>query len=298
MSTLLPVAGSAWLPIILALGSACTFGLTAITSRRGTMHITPQAGVIISLGASSCTFLALSPIWFEAEHWSSIGVWVFLINGCFHPLLSMYFWMESIQRAGATVASTFTATAPLFAAFTAIVFLDESITTLIFLGTLATIAGIVTLSWGPMGVSGAIKIALLFATGAAVVRGLNHTVGRFGLGIMPNPLMAGFLSSVVAFAGSLILYRARNGRFPARPSRAGVPYMILTGMLSCAGISFMYSALEVGSVVVVSPLIATYPVFTLIIAVAIGMERLSRRLLAGVALVVAGVVAISVARAL
>jgi len=49
---------------------------------------------------------------------------------------------------------------------------------------------------------------------------------------------------------------------------------------------------------VVSPLIATYPVFTLIIAVAIGMERLSRRLFAGVALVVAGVVAISVARAL
>jgi drug/metabolite transporter (DMT)-like permease len=39
-------------------------------------------------------------------------------------------------------------------------------------------------------------------------------------------------------------------------------------------------------------------VFTLIIAVAIGMEQITRRLLAGVALVVAGVIAISIARAL
>jgi drug/metabolite transporter, DME family len=292
-----PVTGDfTWLPIVLALGSACMFGMSAVTSRRGTMHIPPQAGVIISLGASSCTFLALSPLWFRAEDWSSVGVWVFVINGCFHPLLSMYFWLEAIQRAGATVASTFTATAPLFATATAIVFLDESITSLILVGTLGTIAGVITLSWGPIGFTRALKVALIFATAAAMVRGLNHTVGRFGLGIMPNPLMAGFLSSTVAFLGSLVLYRVRNRRFPERPSRAGVPYMILTGMMACGGMAFLYSALQVGTVVVVSPLIATYPVFTLIIAVAIGMEQFNRRILAGVALVVAGVIVISLAR--
>jgi len=73
-----------------------------------------------------------------------------------------------------------------------------------FLGTLATIAGIVTLSWEPMGVSGAIKIALLFATGAAVVRGLNHTVGRFGLGIMPNPLSRRLLAGVALVVAGVV----------------------------------------------------------------------------------------------
>jgi transporter family protein len=297
MSQFLP-AGSALLPVLLALTAACLFGIAAITSRKGTAHINPQAGVIISLGASMCTFALTSPLWMRAEDWFTVGFWVFVINGFFHPLLSMYCWMESIQRAGATVASTLTATAPLFAAFTAIVFLGESITPLIALGTLATIAGIVVLSWGPLGITHLMRAALLFATAAALVRGLNHTVGRFGLSLMPNPMMAGFISSIVAFSGSIILFRARNGVFPRAVSRAGIPFMVLTGVLTCGGITSMYSALEVGAVVVVSPLIATYPLFTLVIALALGMEHMSRRLVAGVALVVSGVIAISIERAM
>lgn len=286
------------LPIALALGAACVFGLAAITSRKGTVHMTPQVGVIVSLGASLATFAVLSPLWFEPQHWFTLGVWIFLLNGLFHPLLSQYFWMEAIQRAGATVASTLTATAPLFAAATAIAFLDETITLLIAAGTLATVAGVIVLSWGPMGITDLMRVALLFATGAALVRGLNHTVGRFGLSIMPNPMMAGFIACSVAFIASIALYRARNGTLPPRPSRAGMPFMALTGIFSCAGVSLMYSALEVGEVVVVSPLIATYPLFTLVIALLLGMERLSTRLVAGVLLVVGGVIAISVERAL
>lgn len=297
MSRYLPF-DAALLPVILALTAACLFGMAAITSRKGTTHINPQAGVIVSLGASMCTFAVTSPLWMRAEDWFTLGFWVFVINGFFHPLLSMYCWMESIQRAGATVASTLTATAPLFAAFTAIVFLGESITPLIALGTLATIAGIIVLSWGPMGITTLMRAALLFATGAALVRGLNHTVGRFGLTLMPNPMMAGFISSIVAFAGSIVMYRARNGAFPSKLARAGLPFIILTGVMTCGGITFMYSALEVGAVVVVSPLIATYPLFTLVIALVLGMEHLSPRLVSGVALVVGGVIAISIERAM
>jgi transporter family protein len=288
----------ALLPVVLALSAACVFGMAAITSRKGTAHMSPQVGVIISLFASMCTFAALSPLWMRVGDWFTLGFWIFVINGLFHPLLSQLFWMEAIQRAGATVASTLTATAPLFAAAAAITFLGETITVLIGLGTLATVAGIVTLSWGPMGITTLMRVALLFATAAAMVRGLNHAVGRFGLSLMPNPMMAGFIACVVAFIASIALYRARNGRLPLPVPRAGLPFMALTGILSCAGVSFMYSALEVGAVVVVSPLIATYPLFTLVLALALGMEHLSRRLIAGVALVVSGVVAISLERAL
>lgn len=283
--------------MLLALGAACVFGMAAITSRLGTAHIAPQVGVIVSLFASMCTFAVLSPWWMRAEDWFGLGFWLFVVNGLFHPLLSQLFWMEAIQRAGATVASTLTATAPLFAAATAIAFLGESITVLVAAGTLATVAGIVTLSWGPLGITQLMRVALLFATAAALVRGLNHTVGRFGLSLMPNPMMAGFIACVVAFVASIGLYRARNGRLPTGFARAGLPYMVLTGVLSCAGVSFMYSALEVGTVVVVSPLIATYPLFTLVAALALGMERLGPRLVAGVALVVGGVIAISAERA-
>jgi drug/metabolite transporter (DMT)-like permease len=291
------IVGAAGLPVLLALTAAFLYGVSAISSRRGIAHLEPQVAAIVSIGATACTYFATAPLWMRSEDWFTLGFWVFAANGLIHPMLSVYCWLEAIQRAGPTVASTLTATAPLFAALTAITFLDESITVTIALGTLAVVAGIIVLSWGPVGFTSLMKVALVFATVAAMVRGLNHTVGRFGLGLMPNPMMAGFVSCTVAFFGSLTMYRVRNGRFPRRVPRAGLPYMALTGVIVCGGVTAMYSALGVGSVVVVSPLIATYPVFTLVMALALGMEKPSRRLLTGVALVIGGVVAISLARA-
>ena len=139
------------LPVVLGLAAAALFGASGITSKRGMAHVDPQLGIIISLGSMVTCFALSAPLWMRQEDWFNPGLWVFVVNGLFHPLLSMYFWMEAIQRAGATVASTLTATAPLFAAATAIAFLGESITPLIALGTLTTVAGIVTLSWSPFG---------------------------------------------------------------------------------------------------------------------------------------------------
>jgi len=50
-------------------------------------------------------------------------------------------------------------------------------------------------------------------------------------------------------------------------------------------------------VAAVSPLIASYPLFTFLIAASLGQDVLTRRLLAGVIAVVAGVIIISVASA-
>ena len=93
-----------------------------------------------------------------------------------------------------------------------------------------------------------------------------------------------------------MVYRLRHGHLPARVPLANLPYMALTGAIVCGGITCMYAALAVGDVVVVSPLIATYPLFTMLIALLLGMDVMSRRLVAGVVLVVAGIVAISLAR--
>ena len=286
----------AWLPILVALSAAFFFGMAGLTSKKGMTHIEPQVAVVISLGASFVGFTLTAPLWMRSDDWFSAGFWVFVINGLMHPLLSTYFWMEAIQRAGATVASTLTATAPLFGAATAVLFLGERMELLLALGIVTTICGVITLSYGPMGVTQVMKIALLFATGAAVVRGLNHTVGRFGMELMPNPMMAAFISSGVAFAGALSLFRLRHGSLPRRVAPAGVPFMCLTGVLTAAGISSMYYALSMGEVVVVSPLIATYPLFTLVGALMLSMERFSIRVGIGVTLVVAGVIAISSGR--
>jgi transporter family protein len=138
-----------------------------------------------------------------------------------------------------------------------------------------------------------LRIALLFATGAAIVRGINHTLGKWGLETMPNVFMAGFVSFSVSFCGALLVYRLRTGTLVVRLPREGLGYFILTGAIIAVAILCMYGGLVTGQVVVVSPIIAAYPLFTLLTALMFKQESLSVKIALGVILVVGGVALIS-----
>ena len=71
-------------------------------------------------------------------------------------------------------------------------------------------------------------------------------------------------------------------------------WFIAVGLCNGAGMLAMYAALARGQVSVVSPLVATYPLFTLALsALFLREERLGARVLAGVALTVAGVLVLA-----
>ena len=281
------------LPTLLALASAISFGFSGVSAKRGLAHVEPLTGTVVAVGTCFAAYLLTSPFWMRADDWFTAGFWVFAIIGIIQPALSMYFANEAYQRAGATIASTFAATAPLFAAAFAIAFLGERLTLAIAGGTVLTVLGITTLSWMPRGGGRLVATALVFATCTALIRGLNHAVGKVGIDLLPNPFMAGFCSFAVSFVLLAAVYRWRRGRWPSRLPLAGAGYFCITGMCIAFGIGLLFGALSVGTVVVVSPIVATYPVFTLFVAAAVGDERITAKVIAGVALVVAGVVLIS-----
>lgn len=281
------------IPVLLALGAACLFGVSTVTAKRGLMIVDPQAGSLVAIGTVVVLYLVTSPFWMRAQDWFTLGFWIFVVNGFMHPFLSMYLALEATARTGPTVAATLSATAPLFAALTAVVFLGESINAWISLGTIFTVMGVMTLSWTPKGAGALLRIALLFATGAAIVRGLNHTLGKWGLESMPNVFMAGFVSFSISFCGALLIYRLRTGTLIVRLPRAGLGYFVLTGAIISVAILCMYGGLVTGQVVVVSPIIAAYPLFTLLTALLFKQESLSAKLALGVFLVVGGVALIS-----
>jgi len=280
-------------PVLLALTAAILFGVSTVTAKRGLMIVDAQSGSLVVIGTVLAIYLAISPFWMQARDWFTPGFWIFVINGFMHPFLSMYLALEATARIGPTVAATFSATAPLFAAATAVAFLGESINTWITLGTVFTVMGVMTLSWSPRGISTLLRAALLFATGAAIVRGLNHTLGKWGLESMPNVFMAGFVSFTVSFCCALLVYRLRTGTVIVRLPRAGLGYFLLTGSIISVAILCMYGGLVSGRVVVVSPIIAAYPLFTLLTALMFRQEKLSAKLTLGVFLVVGGVALIS-----
>ena len=277
-----------------ALLAAIFFGLSAIPAKRGLSHTDTQTGALISMLTVVAVFLISSPWWMRSQDWFTAGFWIFVATGLFHPALSFYFTLESMDRAGATVASTLAATSPIFAALTAMILLGESMTAPIAIGTLVTMCGVMSLTWIPgTGITRIMRIALMFATAAAVIRGLTNTTGKFGLDLMPNAMMAGFLSYAVASLGVLVIYRLRRGRLPLDISTAGLRTFSLSGFFIAIAIACMYSALLRNSVTLVSPVIGTYPVFTLLAALALKEEKITLQIAGGVAVVVAGVVLIN-----
>lgn len=280
-------------PILLALGAALLFGVSTVTAKRGLMMVDAQTGSLIVIGTVLTLYLVSSPVWMKAADWFTLGFWIFVLNGLMHPFLSMYLALEATARTGATVAATLSATAPLFAAMTAVAFLGESMNALISIGTVATVVGVMILSWGPRGTGSILRIALLFATGAAIVRGLNHTIGKWGLETMPNPFMAAFVSFAVSFICAYTVYRVRTGTMVIRIPRAAFGYFVLSGVVIAFAILCMYGGLTLGRVVVVSPIIAAYPLFTLFTALLFRQESLTAKIAAGVLLVVGGVALIS-----
>ncbi len=277
-----------------ALLAAIFFGLSAIPAKRGLSHTDTQTGALISMLTVVAVFLIASPWWMRSQDWFTAGFWIFVATGLFHPALSFYFTLESMDRAGATVASTLAATSPIFAALTAMILLGESMTAPIAIGTLVTMCGVMSLTWIPgTGMTRIMRIALVFATAAAVIRGLTNTTGKFGLDLMPNAMMAGFLSYAVASLGVLVIYRLRRGRLPLDISAAGLRTFSLSGFFIAIAIACMYSALLRNSVTLVSPVIGTYPVFTLLAALALKEEKITLQIAGGVAVVVAGVVLIN-----
>ena len=283
------------LPILLSLASAVAFGGSGVAAKRGLAHVDPLAGTVVAVGTCFLAYLVLAPFWMRAEDWFTAGFWVFAFMGIIQPSLSMYLANEAYSRAGATVTATFAATAPLFAAVLAIAFLGERLTLAIAAGTLLTVLGIVTLSRTPRDSrrQRLVAAALLFATATAAIRGLSHFIGKIGMELLPNAFMAAFCSFAVSLAILAAAYRWRRGRWPGRLPAAGVRCFGVTGLCIATGIGLLFAALLVGQVVIVSPIVGTYPVFTLLASAALGDERIAGKVLAGVGLVVVGVAFVS-----
>lgn len=288
------------LPGLIALAAAAAFGTSGVASKRGLAHVEALTGTLVTVGTCSTLYLLTAPLWMRAGDWFTAGFWIFALTGIMQPALSMYFANEAYSRAGATVVSTFAGTTPLFAAALAVSFLDERLTLAIAAGTVLTVAGITTLAWmpGPGGAGaavgrGGVAAALAFATLTAAIRGISHVIGKVGIDLLPNPFMAGFCSFAVSFFILAAVYRWRRRRWPGTLPRPGLIWFCITGCCVALGIGLLYTALMMGTVTVVAPIVATFPVFTLLAAAAFGDERITGKALSGVALVVAGVAVIS-----
>jgi drug/metabolite transporter (DMT)-like permease len=288
---------SPWMPVLLGLLAGMCFGVSVVVARFGLFRADARTGSLVSIATTACAYWVLFPFFLHESVWTAPVLWrfvpLFALIGVFSPGLSLLLAFEGNRVLGPTLSATVASTAPLFAAIFAVALLGEQPSLPVVLGTLAIVAGVIVLSWRGRSVRDWRLGAVLALLGAAVIRGGVHIGSKVGFGLAEAPFTGALVTFSASFAVMAAAYQLSGRRLPVSELKRVAPWFVLTGLLNGVGLLATYSALSLGRVVVVSPMVSTYPLFTLGLASLLHFERASRRVLLGVVMVVAGVAAIA-----
>ena len=272
--------------LVLASASAIFFGTALVTAKLGLRTMDARAGAAISIPTATVLLALAAPFALDASAFSVAAALVFALVGVFFPALVTLITFAANDRLGPSVTGTLSSTAPLFALAAAFVFLGERIPSRALVAAIGVVAGAALLSWR----GGAIvRRALWLPLAGAALRGVAQVLAKAGLALWPNPFAASLIGYAVSTAAVTAADRLRRGA-PAHRPRAALGWFMATGVLNGGAVLLMYAALAAAPVSLVAPVIAGYPLVTVLLSAALlREERLGGRIVAGAILVAAAI---------
>ena len=272
-----------------ALAAAAGLGAAMITTRQGLRYASPAAGAAIGVPSSTLVFWCLAPFLLDRSGFNLAAAGIYALVGLFFPAAVTLLTYSGNQRMGPTITSSVSCTTPLFALSGAILFLGEKLTLGNMLGTAGIVLGMLALTWSGDARARSWPLwAIALPVAAAVLRALAQVLTKAGLALWGSPYAATLIGYTVSAAIILAATRLRAARAPA--DRRAAPWFVATGILNGASVLLMYTALAEGKVALVSPIVATYPLFTLALSMLfLRHERMPPRVALGAVLTVAGV---------
>jgi drug/metabolite transporter (DMT)-like permease len=276
--------------VALALVSAAFLGTAVVLANVGLRYLHPARGALVSIPSTTLAYWLLAPFLLHGDGWNSAALGIFAAVGVVFPAVVTLLNFASNRIAGPTVSGTVSSTTPLFAVLAAVLFLGEPLTPVAAAGTAAIVLGVIAFTGGRENSRAWAAWAVLLPLAGAAIRGAAQAAVKAGLVLWADPFVAVLVGYTVSCATILATSRTLVPRDAAPLRRRGVLWFMSVGACNGAGIIAMYAALARNPVSVVSPLVATYPLFTLALsAMFLREEKLGARVLAGVALTVAGV---------
>jgi drug/metabolite transporter (DMT)-like permease len=272
-----------------ALLAAALFGTALVTTHTGLRHMDALSGARVSIPVATLLFWLAAPV-SDLSGWQAEAAIIFAVVGVFFPAAVTLLTFLANQRLGPAVAGAIGGTAPLFAVLGAAVFLGEALGIREVIATGIIVLGCALLS-SPDGTAAGARPqgALWLPWTSALLRGAAQVLSKGALALWPNPFAAVLIgysvSAAVVWGAPLIVPQRRA--FAA--NRQGVAWFAATGVLNGGAVLSMYYALSTGPVYIVSPIVATYPLFTLAWSALVLRLPLRAPLLSGVALTVTGV---------
>ena len=231
----------------------------------------------------------------------SVSWWVlflFALTGTLQPIIRLFTY-AGIFYVGASRGTTLRSAHPLFCTGLAILFLGEQVSFPVVVGTLLIVAGITLISWQPEIQRASFRWWHLgYPLGAAFLAGISHPLRRYALGLANEPLYLAAIIGIVAlpWLASYVVFPTK-GEQPIW-NRQSMGWFLMAGVFETLGILLVIVALSVGQVVIVSPIVATSPLWILAGTWLFlrGIESVTLRTILGAVCVVSGTIAISVVR--
>jgi drug/metabolite transporter (DMT)-like permease len=279
-------------PTVLALFAAFMFGLALVLTQFGLRYASPLHGASVSIPTAAAFLWILAPLLLDWRNWSPAPAVTFAAVGLFFPATVTLLTFEANRQMGPSVSGALANLSPLFAVVSAMIFLHDAPSALQALGIGAIIVGVLMLSmdrrW--LGVSWSYW-AVALPIGAAAIRGFTHPITKLGLAAWPNPFAATLIGYTVSGVVVASVVTARPASWPSECERGGLLWFAFVGICNSVGVLALYGALARGSILVVSPLVATYPLVTVGLTAALFRSvETSTAVLVGVATTVAGVI--------
>lgn len=255
-------------PILLAILGTICFGAGMISSRLGLRDADARTGAAISVPTATLLFVISAPFTVDAAAFKFDAVLIFAAVGLFYPAMVTLITFRSNELLGPTVTSAISGTAPLFAILAAALLLGEQVPAQVAIAALGVAAGVALLSWQPGMLANASANALhgralLWPVGGALLRGLAQTGAKAGLLIWANPFAASLIGYLVSSAAVFGTAHLRSGG-RRQASASGKRWFIATGVINGAAMVLMYGALAQAPVSTVAPIIAAYPLVTVL----------------------------------
>jgi len=219
----------------------------------------------------------------------------FIAAGLFAPAIGQTLGYLGIERIGIARSTPIVNSAPIFSSLLAVFFLGEVWVLQNITGTGLVIIGVIILSSSKPAKGQWRKLDIIYPILGALAFGISTTLRKTGLTTVQIPILAAAVTVGTAFLVLLAIIQMWRGRQALKLNRQSGGWLFAAALVNTGAILSVFSALNVGKVVKVEPLIACSPLLTILWAGIClkEIERLSARVVIGALVTVTGTILVA-----
>ena len=285
--------------VVFACLSALLFGALTVAIRIALprvngAEVAALASAAVALGVTAAIAVLTIP---SDRHFQVADLWPFLAAGVLAPGLSQLFFVQAVRDIGASRTSVLVGCAPLVSVVIALIALHEPLRALLIVGAVLIVVGSLALAGERVRPAEFRSLGMIFALASTVMFSTRDNFLRWlAVGARPPALV----TAPVAMAGGAVTLLAylllRHAEL--RGLRRALRVFLVPGLLFGVSYSLLFEAYYRGRVTVVSPLVASESMWGVVFASVLlrRSELISRHVVVGAVLVVAGGVLIGATR--